>query len=233
MNSKNKRMLLFLCLFIVIIIFLDMIFNFSGSIKENFSGEEKVEDFSKIKSVISKAGGRILNINVSEVIDENTSIINIKSPTHNQKNIEVINRLKLSENIVNNSSKNQQFLLKKIESIVDYNEVLEDTNRGIKPSTNCTKYPFYVIIFKDEKGSRYDKGLCYDNGQLLLDPLGNYVNQKWDVSTNITVNTMAQCSDVSGDSTNNVQQIKKETADKQKIKINFNLNDKIKDQLFS
>ena len=37
MNSKNKNILLFVCLFVILVIFLDLIFNFSSIVTENFT----------------------------------------------------------------------------------------------------------------------------------------------------------------------------------------------------
>ena len=43
---------------------------------------------------------------------------------------------------------------------------------------------------------------------------------------------MAKCGDTNKNNTDNLEEIKKKTADREKININFNLDDKIKDHFF-
>ena len=116
MNSKNKNILLFICLFIILAIFLDLIFNFSNVLIENFQSQnsisrsynafsqtstesksniEKTESLSNenkknIKSVVSKMTGKVINIRfLSE--DNTGTIINIPSPRTDKHNLTVNN----------------------------------------------------------------------------------------------------------------------------------------------
>ena len=79
MNSKNKNIVLFVCLFIILAIFVDLIFNFSNVIVENYTNEvsssynattfnpsesssANQSVVSEIKSVVSKMTGKVFNI---------------------------------------------------------------------------------------------------------------------------------------------------------------------------
>ena len=77
MNSKNKNIVLFVSIFIVLVIFIDIIFNFSGIMIENFANhaadnynaalesnsadqqnqqnQQSQQDLGEVKSLVSKS----------------------------------------------------------------------------------------------------------------------------------------------------------------------------------
>ena len=86
MNSKNKNILLFVCVFVILVIFLDLIFNFSNLFIENFQSatlpsseqiEEEVVENKKFRRIISKPSGKSFDISYNK---NDNSIIYIKSP---------------------------------------------------------------------------------------------------------------------------------------------------------
>ena len=62
MNSVNKNIIILFCLFVILVIFLDLIFNFSGIVKENFYSENNSgktttnndKEIFEVKSIVSK-----------------------------------------------------------------------------------------------------------------------------------------------------------------------------------
>ena len=62
MNSVNKNIIILFCLFVILVIFLDLIFNFSGIVKENFYSENTSgktttnndKEIFEVKSIVSK-----------------------------------------------------------------------------------------------------------------------------------------------------------------------------------
>merc|ERR1711935_777051 len=108
MNSKNKNILILVLLFIILSIFLDIIFNFSGIAVENFSNQNSMSQIynsssnsksqnssnssnssntnqTNIKSIISKISGKVLSIQFVDS-DPTNSTINIPSPTTDKFN---------------------------------------------------------------------------------------------------------------------------------------------------
>jgi hypothetical protein len=262
MNSKNKNILLFICLFIILAIFLDLIFNFSNVLIENFQSQnsisssynafsqtstesksniEKTESLSNenkknIKSVVSKMTGKVINIRfLSE--DNTGTIINIPSPRTDKHNLTVNNDGTLSEDNIISSKPTQQFILTKITNINDYRTELSlNQNNGADISSTCTKYPFYIIKSNSINKRTPPWCLAYESGNIFVHPIGNYDNQKWEISNLVVSNKSFCTSDMDSTSVGNLRSIpdrdKDKLYDKDKIKINFNLNDELKHKLF-
>jgi len=259
MNSKNKNIMLFVCLFVILIIFLDLIFNFSSIVVENFDssssssynagaagasgagagaavGAESSNNTNNIKSVISKMTGKVFNVSFYSD-DPTNSIINLQSPRSEKYNLTVNNDGTLSEENIISSKDTQQFILKKINNISEYrNELQTNQNNGSDISSTCTKYPFYIIKSNSNNKRSPHWCLAYESGNLFVHPIGNYDNQKWEVSNLIISNKSFCTSDMDSTSVGQFRNIpdidKDKLYDKEKIKINFNLNDELKQKLF-
>lgn len=251
MNSKNKNIMLFICIFIVLVVFIDLIFNFSGILIENFTtnaaGEAygvgstsessensqtapKAIDNSSVKSIVSKVSGRVLNVSVNT---SDNSIITVSSPQNPTKaNLTVNQDGTLSEE-AKIENLNQQFELLKINNAEEYRRVLLSNNKGANVTSTCTKYPFYLVKSKALGKNNIPWCLAYDTGNLYVYPVGNYDNQKWDVS-GITVETKSFCvSDMDNTSTGQLRgQADNPLKNNDKIKINLNLNDDLKSRIF-
>lgn len=254
MNSKNKNILLFVCLFVILVIFLDLIFNFSSIVTENFTSSisssynaslgssgssansESSNNSTNIKSVISKMTGKVFNISFYSD-DPTNSIINIQSPRSEKHNLTVNNDGTLSEENIISSKDTQQFVLKRINNITEYrNELQVNHNNGSDISSTCTKYPFYIIKSNSNNKRSPPWCLAYESGNLFVHPIGNYDNQKWEVSNLVISNKSFCTSDMDPTSVGQLRNIpdrdKDKLYDKDKIKINFNLNNELKQKLF-
>ena len=254
MNSKNKNILLFVCLFVILVIFLDLIFNFSSVLTENFTSSisssynaslgssgssansESSNNSTNIKSVISKMTGKVINISFYSD-DPTNSIINIQSPRSEKHNLTVNNDGTLSEENIISSKDTQQFVLKRINNITEYrNELQVNQNNGSDISSTCTKYPFYIIKSNSNNKRSPPWCLAYESGNLFVHPIGNYDNQKWEVSNLVISNKSFCTSDMDNTSVGQLRNIpdrdKDKLYDKDKIKINFNLNNELKQKLF-
>ena len=189
-------------LIIVIFIFVDLIFNFSGlrmtknNITEQFQSvagqsynsgndgegnninnmlDSEDYDHRNIKSVVAKNDGRMFNIMFLPNDNENKTIC-VSSPVSRNANITVNSNGTLSQELKMTSKTNQQFLLLKINNGSDYSDVLGNNPLGANEFSAETKYPFYII--KSVQLSNWC--LAYEPGKLFLAPIGNYNNQKWE-----------------------------------------------------
>ena len=86
MNDKIRNTLLIVCVVIVLLIFVDLVFNFTGIMVEKFDDKEISIENANIRSIVSKQDGRIFNITI--VKDDTTNkTICISSPTKSNANI--------------------------------------------------------------------------------------------------------------------------------------------------
>ena len=256
MNSKNKNIILFICLFIILVIFLDLIFNFSSIVIENFQDSASSSynaskntqpeqpslnpipntNTNNIKSVVSKMTGKVFNIFFFNN-DSTNSIINILSPRSDKHNLTVNNDGTLSEENIISSKDTQQFILIKINNIGEYRtELKNNINNGADISSTCTSYPFYIIKSNSVNKRSPPWCLAYESGNLFVHPIGNYDNQKWEVSPLVVSNKTFCTSDMDSTNVGQFRNIpdrdKDKLYNKDKIKINFNLNDELKQKLF-
>ena len=254
MNERIRNALLLICVVIVLLIVIDMIFNFSGVRVEKFQSEgaayeagsggegedtreelnEEELDTTNIKSIVSKKDGRIFNIVfTNNDSDSNTCVI--PSPVNPNMNITVNSDGTLGEQLSLSNSSNQKFQLKPIRNTNDLSNHLEGTTRGSDNRTVNT--PFYVLVSKRD-GFNNDRVLAYEPGRLYLATKANYDNQKWDVSNlrnpkksvlthAVTTNNMGSLNNA------NINPVNDEAFDPNKIKINFNLSDELKKQILN
>ena len=88
----------------------------------------------------------------------------------------------------------------------------------------------------DQSEKYTDWALAYEPGRLYLAPIGNYNNQKWDVSNISNPNKSILTHNVNNNSygalNKNGNSAEGEVHDPNKIKINLNLTDELKKQIF-
>tara|TARA_B100000963_G_C22525864_1_gene625269 strand:- start:68 stop:949 length:882 start_codon:yes stop_codon:yes gene_type:complete len=257
MNSKNKNIVLFVSIFIVLVIFIDIIFNFSGIMIENFANhaadnynaalesnsadqqnqqnQQSEQDLGEVKSLVSKISGRVFNISINP---RDNRIITIASPSDPKKaNISVNQDGTLSNEGKARELQNQQFVLERVTNAQQYRTLIgTNSNAGADVSSSCTRYPFYVV--KSNAIGKTNPPWClgYETGNLFVHPIGNYDNQKWEVS-NVVVDTMSYCTNNMNDtSTGQLRNVPDSKHDQfynnDKIKVNFNFNDELKSKLF-
>lgn len=241
MKVKVRNTLLLISLIIVLIVIIDLIFNITGLVVENFSSvgdtgpnndsDTKDIETSKIKSIVSKFDGKMLNV-VFLQNDPTNKTLCISSPVAENANISVNSDGTLSQELKMTSNPSQQFRILKITNSQDYSDHLGDNSFGANEfNDEATKYPFYIL-----KSVRME-GWClaYEPGNLFLMPIGNYNNQKWDVSNiknpSVSVITHDVHDTSIGSLNKNGNGSDEELFDPNKIKINLNLTDEIKKQL--
>lgn len=256
MNEKIRNILLLISVVIVLAIFIDLIFNIYGNKVENFyateigkayndklekvSSDLEGEDYStvskeNIKSIVSKHDGRMFNVSYINSDPEQKTII-IPSPVKDNANISVNNDGTLSETLKMSSKSDQQFQLIEVNGPSDYQDLFPEYKNDRGASLDSAHYPFWII--KSNKIGFTNWCLAYEPGKLFLSPIGNYNNQKWDVSNlrNPKKSVITHCvSNNSLGSFNNSaanDPLNKEVHDPNKIKINLNLTDELKKQLF-
>ena len=240
MNDKIRNTLLIVCVVIVLLIFVDLIFNFTGIMVEKFDSSDSVSIENKnIKSIISKQDGRIFNVAFNFNDTENKTI-SIASPTDSNANIYYDSNGTLGDQAKNSASELQQFMLHFVADEDEYLQIInrEDGNE-LGGNTSCVKYPFYVIIPKNDYSNKNKRCLSYEPGRLFLANAGNYTNQHWDVSKHVNLNTDSLAThDVNNSSYGSLNTTGSKTGsggelfDPNKIKINLNLTDELKSQLF-
>ena len=256
MNVKIRNTLLLVSLIIVLIIIIDLIFNITGIVVEKFDATSSTEssstessgtnnnydpdtddiDKSKINSVVSKFDGKMLNITFLDRNNSSNKKVCISSPIKENANISVNSDGTLSEELKMTSNSFQQFTLVKINDADTYNELLSSAGNdhlgANESSVNETKYPFFIL----RSVRMENRCLAYEPGNLFLMPLGNYNNQKWDVSENSNpfVNSL-RTHEVDETSIGSLNRYgngsQNELFDPNKIKINLNLTDELRNQL--
>lgn len=247
MNEKVRSVVLLLAIVVVLVIFVDLIFNFSGLMKEKFTvsssynsqsesmpQEESDENLNhtNIKSVVAKFEGKMIKVSFVPN-DPNNKTVVLESPVSNNANLSVNSDGTLSEKLKASSETSQQFNLLKINNSQEYNELLKESNNGANTTSTVTNYPFYIL--KSVKFGDHNWCLAYEPGKLYLSPIGNYNNQKWDAS-NIEVKTKSVLTHTvnntaAGAFNKNGDAIDGEIDDPNKIRINLNLTDELKRQL--
>ena len=247
MNSKNKNILLVICLFVILVIFLDLIFNFSSIVIENFQASTTStktiqsdlcdDGVIKTQSIISQNTGKIFNISFYGTGNacppsDGEYIINIYSPRTESRNLAVNNDGTISEVKINSSDPSQQFIIEEINNVEDYETNLKKNLEENDSNLNNLIYPFYVITPKIPGKKNWR--LAYEHGNLFIFKRGPYPNQRWDISNELIrpfyTNNMDSTS--FGQLRSNSDKDKEQLDSQDKIKINFNLNDELKQKLF-
>jgi hypothetical protein len=231
MNTKNSFIVVLF--FVIIIILIELIFNFRKRLMENF--HESVEE-KKPQSIISKIDGKMFNV------EFDNDIMYIPSPINNQTHyIALNNDGTLVQKKRTSSDSSQQWKLIQIKNRNDYmRELGNSNNNGYNTNSSCINYPFYIV--KSLYNNYSSWCLQFNYGKLISRPIGNYDTQKWDVSSiktrygegrgresnpNICYRECAQVSDSATEIP-----IGNSVIDDNKIKINFNIKDDFLKQLF-
>lgn len=243
MNSKVRNALLIVSIIIILIIFVDLIFNFSGLVVEKFSSGYNISsstqnndddddeyDHTRIKSIVSKNDGKTFNVTFLQN-DPLNRTVTVSSPVSRNANISVNSDGTLSEELKMSTNPTQQFRLFKVTNGQSYNDILGDNSPGANEFGSETKYPFYILksVINDTRC------LTYEPGNLFTSIAGNYSNQKWDVSATrnptVSVVTHNVNNNELGALNRNGDGSDGELFDPNKIKINLNLTDELKQQL--
>lgn len=261
MKEKYRKYLLVVVVFIVVVIFVDIIFNFSGILmnnyKETFYGEsasqesqvsnsaiqeyERIEQ-QPIKSIISKVYGKVINIQplapVETTIPTRRFMVKI-----NGKAISVNSDGTYGLVLSNNDDIRQHWELVRVNNSQEYTVALGNSNNGY--SVNKVSYPFYVCksVYDMNQTGGIVRALQYEGGYISVRPIGNYDNQKWDVSNNqlesdIRLHNTTSNPNMLNDGEHSYgnyyssEQMPQETNVSEKLNINLKLNQEVIDQLF-
>jgi hypothetical protein len=263
MKDKYRKYLLVFVIFVVVVIFVDIIFNFSGILMNNYKetfDSGAAEDYASqsetdlgaisqyerisekpIRSIISKMYGKVINIYPVPPVDQ--------IPT--QRFMIKINGQALSVNkdgtyglvLSNNEDVRQHWELNLIRNTGDFITALNGSSNGY--NVNKVSYPFYICrsVHDITSGNGVIRALQYEGGYISVRPIGNYDNQKWDISnsqleSNVKIhNTLLQPnslndSEFSYGNYYSKDEIHRENNEQEKLNINLKLNQEIIDQLF-
>ena len=197
--KKNNLVLKWFLIVILIMLCLELVFNFSGIIEENFDNHGaasalngaasalnggdgiSVSKTQKVQSVVSKYSGKIINIQPIGDAPTEKILINFNGNTSLTVNEDGTYTVQIS----NQDSVRQQWRLVPINDATDYDTYIHESykNSGFSTNDSQTKYPFYIIVSNFDFGSNTPKRcLQYDTGSILVRPVANYDSQKWDIS---------------------------------------------------
>ena len=171
MNDKIRNTLLIVCVVIVLLIFVDLVFNFTGIMVEKFQGTDDSDtvsiDNGNIKSIVSKQDGRIFNVTIIKT-DPNNKKICISSPTKSNANIYYSGNGTLGEQLKNSAAPQQQFKIHNITSESEYEELIYNGDNELGSHTSCIKYPFYIIVPIEDVGDTHRRCLSYEPGRVFF-----------------------------------------------------------------
>ena len=249
-NKNNiKFYILLVTILIICIIFVDLIFNFSSLLMNNY---EKFQTFDKrvldraairwkkppssssdsntpIESIISKMNGKIFNIYILSDNEDPTEPKIIQIPTSQVNNLTINENGTFSETPKSNSNQNQNWMLVRVESSEDYEDLLtykHNTGNYDGNSINDINYPIYDLLSQSYFFNE-PWGLNYNDGILSARPIGNYKSQHWDVSYMKLPKNNFYTYDPSKSYNTRFGRLQEPgMTDPNKIKINFNIKDK-------
>lgn len=236
-----SQITIFLLLILLVSIIINSVFGFTNKIQENYNDlletaakgynqssddevvEIKVKEDKPIQAVVSKYSGKTINIVPIGQPPTTKCIIRFYGNNALTMNDDGTYSVGLSdkENI------RQQWLITQINSVDKFRAVIPKNNINMGYSLEKSDYPFFLLI------SAYDNSRClqYDNGSILVRPIGNYDSQKWDISYQKVENALAThkknpISQLSGDFRLDADQMSSNEYDDKfdKIKLNLNLS---------
>jgi hypothetical protein len=238
---KKNYLFKWFLIFVLIILCIDLVFNFSDILEENFTDQlgEAAKSWDsndptthitpstdqKIRSIVSKYSGKIINIDPIGDAPTEKVLIHFYGSSALTMNDDGT----YSITIRNKDSIRQQWEIKAINTRVQYEEIIPTSNKTMGYNLDDVKYPFYIV----RSVHKPDKALQYDSGSILVRPLANYDSQKWDISyTKIESNEAIRThkydpmSILSSDFRTDPQiaSANEYSVDKDKIKINLNLD---------
>lgn len=169
---------------------LELVFNFSGIIEENFDNHASAAALNggdivglsttqHVQSIVSKYSGKIINIQPLDQPPTAKVLINF----HGNTSLMVNDDGTYSVQISNQDSSRQQWKLIHIPDASEYDKHIHESYKtsGFPLDDPQTKYPFYIVVSMNEAGG-IKRCLQYDTGSILVRPVANYDSQKWDIS---------------------------------------------------
>ena len=200
------------------------------STSQNNDENDDEFDHTRIKSIVSKQDGKAFNVKFVQSDPTHRTLV-VYSPVSKNANVALNTDGTLSEKLKMSTDPSQQFKLYKITDGQSYNEILGENSLGANEFSQDTKYPFYIL----KSVLLESRCLTYEPGNLFTNPIGNYNNQKWDVSQmtapKLAVVTHNVEENALGSMNKNGDGSDGEIIDPNKIKINLNLTDELKQQL--
>ena len=231
----NSKIVLFLVGLIIIIFLIDIITN-----KEKFAMREEqmaaylggsADNISilKVKSIVSKIDGTKLNIEINDnsLLQNDVPVpdlvdIKIKTDTSGKY-------LGIDNSGLTNDDNEYLWELHKIDSQSKINTLLGNRNRnGFGQKVSNINYPFFMVLGKNEHNFF---ALQYNYGRVMVENIGNYDRQKWDLSEKAITENQLVIKNMYDTIIGPVSSGNRD-ADPNRIKINLNVNDdKIKQLL--
>jgi len=238
---KKNYLFKWFLIFVLIILCIDLVFNFSAILEENFDGN--TEDASrawessdptthitpsndqKIQAIVSKYSGKTINIEPIDGPPTKKVLIHF----YGSRALTMNDDGTYSIGISDKNNIRQQWEIHAINTGVQYDSFIPKSNKTMGKDLEDVKYPFYIV----RSAHKPDRALQYESGSILVRPLANYDSQKWDISYTKIDSTDAirthkydPMSILSGDFRTDPQipSANEYSVDTDKIKINLNLD---------
>ena len=236
---KKNYLFKWFLIFVLIILCIDLVFNFSDILEENFTSHLPAaarawessdptthitpSNDQKIRSIVSKYSGKTINIEPIGEAPTKKVLIHF----YGSRALTMNDDGTYSIGISDKNNFRQQWEIHAINTRVEYEHMNPDKTIGY--NLDDVKYPFYIVrsVYKP------DRALQYESGSILVRPLANYDSQKWDISyTKIESNEAIRThkydpmSILSSDFRTDPQiaSANEYSVDQDKIKINLNLD---------
>jgi len=228
----NSKIVLFLVGLIIIIFLIDIITNKEkfvtrdGQSSTYLGGSANDISISNVKSIVSKIDGTKLNIEIIDIEsytgNEFPDSVDIKIKTDTSGKY-----LGIDNSGLTNHDNEYLWELHKINSQSKINTLLGNRNRnGFGQS--IVNYPFFMVLGKNEHNFF---ALQYNYGRVMVENIGNYDRQKWDLSEKAISKYQLVIKNMYDTIIGPVSSGNRD-ADPNRIKINLNVNDdKIKQLL--
>ena len=212
MNNKYRNRLLCLVVLFIVLILVDLVFNFRDILmnnymvynksKEQFAIEDIADNYNpsggnheepnwvpseQVKSIISKKTGKVINIDPisSQTPTTGTGENAGFQVKYNDSALTVLPDGTFSLGLPNKQSNTQIWEAIFIRNANEFQELINNTE-GLDDGTTMgipVAHPLSIYPFYLIR-SRFRKKFClyYDSGSLTVRPIGNYDNIRWDIS---------------------------------------------------
>ena len=211
MANKYRETLLFIALCVVVVIIVDLVFNFSGVFMENYdefiksqedfqngpdytSGitrsiddipGQKIRDDKDITGVMNMKTGKIIGVNVVKRVAHN----DVREDNYTEVQI-VFNGQALTVDgsgnttlsISDSSSDTQLFEVVLITGSDMFNDIIPSEGFALGKDVASDYYPFYILRSKVSQGGEKKRCLYYDGGNLYFGIIANYDAVKFDIT---------------------------------------------------
>ena len=208
MANKYRETLLFIALCVVVIIIVDLVFNFSGVFMENYdefiksqedfedytSGmkrsideipNQKIRDDKDITGVMNKKTGKLIGVNVVKRVPYKNP------PSSDYTEVQVIfNGQALTVDASGNTTlsmsdsslETQLFEVILIEDATMFEKIIPDEGKALGKDISSDYYPFYILRSKVSQDGNKKRCLYYDGGNLYFGIIANYDAVKFDIT---------------------------------------------------